>query len=463
MRKYWYFVLSFYSVFSSLNSNSQAHIISFEQESNLANVAVTEGVDISRSTDFPALGAYSCKAVFPDDGGTVYLNNINTSSRRNVEIIGLNYNEVLLYFIWTNQVAHISLIVEDSLSQSFSRQYTLKQGANHLQLPFSEAEKFDVKRIKSIGLRTEHANILYLDYITFDQYQPVLNKLGRWEVEYSTDIQTPHFPWGADLASGPIKSYSISPIFDGRGIVELAERLDLDMEVTTIGRNYGAEKYGFGDFYMRRSTGFERDSTTYNLAHKYIAEDMLFDPEYDVIIWPGLHKWESYASPIRKAIMERVEKGTGLVLLYPVGGNNSDLWDISPLKSADAYDAQKKIKDAEISTIPNELDKSKWEPTETHYITRGIAFEGTRSFETVLNSGNVITNLAKSEFLLHVDGNQVDHKVANIFFLQPRIWDDYDVTMYHFGPNPVPGPWKLLIKTEGTQCDNLGRLYTCKQ
>ena len=73
--------------------------------------------------------------------------------------------------------------------------------------------------------------------------------------------------------------------------------------------------------------------------------------------------------------MERVEKGTGLVLLYPVGGVNSDLWDISPLKSAEAYDAQEKIKDSEISTVPNELDRSKWQPTKTHYITRGVAFE----------------------------------------------------------------------------------------
>ncbi len=113
---------------------------------------------------------------------------------------------------------------------------------------------------------------------------------------------------------------------------------------------------------MRRSPGHGGDSTTYNLAHKYIATDLLFDPEYDVIIWPGLHKWESYPEPVRKAIMKRVEKGTGLVLLYPVGEENSDLWDISPLKSADAYDAQEKIKDSEISTIPEKFDRSKWEP-----------------------------------------------------------------------------------------------------
>ncbi len=39
---------------------------------------------------------------------------------------------------------------------------------------------------------------------------------------------------------------------------------------------------------------------------------------------------------------------------------------------------------------------------------------------------------------------QADHKSADHFFLQPRSWDDYDVTMYHFGPNPVPGTWSTV-------------------
>ncbi|MCK5702828.1 MAG: hypothetical protein KAI29_16810, partial [Cyclobacteriaceae bacterium] len=198
----------------------------------------------------------------------------------------------------------------------------------------------------------------------------------RWDVEYSTDVKTSHYPWGSGLVSGSIKSYSISPVFDGRGIIELAERLDLDFDVTTIGRNSGAEKYGFGDFYMRRSPGHGGDNTTFNLAHKYIAEDMLFSPEFDVIIWPGMHKWDSYPKQVREAIMERVQNGTGLILLYPISDeNNSNLWDISPLKSIEAGNAQSKIKDAEISTMPDKFDKSGWAQSKPHYISRGVAFE----------------------------------------------------------------------------------------
>jgi len=662
-----------------LKGPSQTIIASFEDQKELRNTHSTRGVDISLSTDFPALGAYSCKAVFPENGGTFYLDNIKTFYLRNIENSNLNRNEVLLYFIWTNEIAQISLIVEDSLNQTFTKQYTLKQGANHVQLKFSEATKLDLKQLKSIGIRTNEKRTFYLDYVALDQHQPVLAKLGRWDVEYATDIKSSHYPWGSNLVDGPINSYSISPIFDGRGVIELAERLELDFKVTSIGRGNGAEKYGYGDFYMRRSPGHGGDSTTFNLAHNYIAEDLLYSPEFDVIIWPGIHKWDTYPKQIRKAILERVKNGTGLLLLYPISEkNNSDLWEFSPLKSTEAGNAQFLIKDREMWSWPDHLDMTEWSETKQHYITRGVVFEafpwkhmgvypyqnnhgnvlletsngnpvlavreygkgrivamsypergflprvddpwetglnypyweymwslvarsviwasdkepgtyiqhasrtpdglkvqlsnvsedvsvvvqiidefghleedintlisaqqtqadisidkefnggnhianiqltgkqgvfdwyslmfqtervaeiisvenitpeipvgekvqstvvlnsnanvegtltarlydnygrlvdenrqdvsfyGEKAYNVVLNSENILTPLGKSEYMLNVNDIQADHKSADHFFLQPRSWDDYDVTMYHFGPNPVPGTWPTV-------------------
>lgn len=672
-------VLFFLALLLSIEGYSQTIISSFESQKDLRNTHFSEGVDVSRSTDFPAIGAYSCKVDFPENGGTFYISGIETFYQRNIENSALNRNEVLLYFIWTNDAAQVSLIVEDSLNHIFTKQYALHQGANHLQLRLSDAKSINLKQLKSIGLRTEKEHIFYLDYVALDQHQPVLDKLGRWGVEYSTDVESSHYPWGTDFVNGPIKSYSISPVFDGRGIIELAQRLDLDMRVTTIGRNKGGEKYGFGDFYMRRSPGHGGDSTTFNLAHKYIAEELLFSPEFDVIIWPGLHKWESYPETVRNAILERVKHGTGLVLLYPISDiSNSSLWDVSPIKSIEAGNAQSKIKDAEISTMPNKFDKSVWKTTQSHYITEGVAFDafpmdhmgiypyqntrgevlvrsadgnpvlavsnygkgrvvalaypergflprvdnpwvaglnypyweymwslvarsvvwasnkepetlieeatrtsdgisvrlnksgegmsvdlqviddfgtveediitalsshqtkanikfddklvggkhianirlkgakgvydwyslvfqtpeiakiisvenrkseipvgenaistilltsgelvngtltsrlydnygrlvdeqvqrvsftGEKSYTSTLKSKNILTHLGRTEFLLRINGKQTDHKSNEVFFLQPRLWDDYDVTMYHFGPNPVPGTWSAV-------------------
>ena len=303
---------------------SQKIIASFEDQNDLGNIHVTEGVKFFRATDFPAVGAYSCKTVFPENGGTLYLNNLN--------ITNWSREEAFLCFIWTNETAEIKLLIEDSKGATSSTKYSLKEGANHIQLALSEMEVIDLKQIKSIGFLTKRRDVFYLDYFALDQFHSVLANLGRWDVEYNTDIETPHYPWASDFINGPIKSYSISPVFDGRGIIELAERLDLDMEVTTIGRSSGAEKWGFGDFYNRRSPGYTGDRNTFNLAHRYIAEDLIFNPDFDVIIWPGLHKWDTYPEQIRNAIMDRVKSGTGLLLLYPISDeNNSDLWDISPI------------------------------------------------------------------------------------------------------------------------------------
>ncbi len=679
LNKLKYFSILFCVAILHSKGYAQTMITSFEDQKDMQKIYASEGVDFSRSTDFTSNGAFSCKAIFPANGGTLSINNIETIYVRNIESSHVSQAEVILYFLWTNETANISLIVEDSLDQTFTKQFILKKGANHVQLSLNEAKKVDLSKIKSIGLHTDKKHVFYIDYITLDQYQPVLEKLGRWDVEYSTEIKTSHYPWGSELVSGPIESYSISPVFDGRGIIELAQRLDLDFQVTTLGRSAGAEKYGFGDFYMRRSPGYAGDSTTFNLVHRYIAEDLLFSPEFDVIIWPGIHAWESYPAQIRNALLERVRKGTGLVLLYPISDeSNSNLWEISPLKSTEAGNAQSRIKDAEISMMPDKFDTTKWVQTKAHYITRGIAFEafpwgnmgvypyqknqsdvliesskgnpvlavsnygkgrvvamaypergflprvddpwetglnyayweymwslvarsvvwvsdrepetfikeairttegltiklenviedvsvnvqvlddfgaieeeistslrlkqtqldikfsktlhggkhlvniqlkgdrgvydwysfmfstgkiaeivsvekdkselsvgekvktsvvvkaddlmegmvtarlfdnygrlvdeiaqeitidGEEKINIVLNSENILTNLGKSDYILYVNGNQTDHKTIEHFFMQSRIWDDYDVTMYHFGPNPLPGVWPAV-------------------
>ncbi|MFO7671943.1 MAG: beta-galactosidase trimerization domain-containing protein, partial [Bacteroidales bacterium] len=70
-----------------------------------------------------------------------------------------------------------------------------------------------------------------------------------------------------------------------------------------------------------------------------------------------------------------------------------------------------------------------------------VSFVGEKIYGTVLNSERILTHLGRSEYFLSVEDHQTDHQVTEHFFLQPRSWDDYDVTMYHFGPNPVPGTW----------------------
>ena len=353
----------------------QTIIASFEDQHDLSKLKFSPGMKVAQTTEYAALGAFSCKVDFPENGGTLIISHLEKFQQTNIENSSSDLEESLLWFIWTDQTAQINVAISDSLGHYFTRQFLLEPGANHIQIPASQTNDIDFGKLKALELSTTENEVLYLDYLALDQYQPVLSKLGRWDVEYATDIKTPHYKLATELATGPIKSYSISPVFDGRGIIELAQRLSLDFQVTTIGRSDGAEKYGYGDFYMRRSPWYSSDSTTYNLAHNYIADDLMFSPEFDVIIWPGLHDWENYPVVVRDAIRERVQNGTGLVLLYPMSSKiNSSLWDISPLKSMAANSAQTPIADAEISDIPNQLDKTEWKPADAHYITKGIPF-----------------------------------------------------------------------------------------
>jgi hypothetical protein len=76
--------------------------------------------------------------------------------------------------------------------------------------------------------------------------------------------------------------------------------------------------------------------------------------------------------------------------------------------------------------------------------TQEVSLQGKKAYSVILKSENILTPLGKSEYILNVNGNRADHKATEHFFLKPRSWDDYDVTMYHFGPNPVPGTWSAV-------------------
>lgn len=679
MRKVIYYLIGLGFGLIPTHLIAQSLIASFEKEDDFKNIVVTPGVEVSRSNYFPALGSYSCKVVFPENGGKISFNEIKTFLNNSVEggTNGLNDN-VLLLFVWSGKATDITLTITGADGLALNKQYPVKQGANHIQFHLNDnGNLFPIESICIGGANSD----LFFDYLSLDTYQPVLDHMGRWDAEYSEKIESPHYSWGSGLANGPIKSFSISPVFDGRGIIELAERLDLETNVVTIDRAEGGDKWGFGDFYGRRSTGSNiTKANAFSLAHNYIASDLLYGPEYDVIIWPGLHSWESYPVQLRNALLDRIKKGTGLVLLFPVSDEpgSDGLWSISPLISTLAGKSQSRIPDREMSEWPANLDSSQWKPVKDHYITRGVlfdafpwkhigvypysenkgelllkttagnpvlavgsygkgrvvalaypeigliprvdniwetglnypyweymwsflakaviwasdkepeihigravqdrngitvdlvnvskkltlfvqitddfgtteeeisvsvnakqnstpisfkkklkggkhlvniqlkeegkvfdwyslmievpisgeifslenneseisvgrevrtrvtlksdipvkgnlvahlydnygrlvdknitevSFKGTKSFSTTLNSKDVLTHLGRSEFLLMADGEQLDRKVKELFFLQPRIWDDYDVTMYHFGPEPIPGTWETV-------------------
>ncbi len=326
---------------------------SFERPEEVAAVKASPGVQIAASKRFPAWGGNSLEVNFPASGGSLEFTKIPTDWRR---------QEALLLFVWSAQPAEIKLSLRDAAGSHFIHTFPLRTGVNHLQLRLARARGVDLRNVQAIILESTRAGRFYFDYFALDRFHPVLEERGRWDIDYSLEVETPHVAWARPFAGGRIKAWALAEVGDGRGIVELAQRLEMEFRATSIGRSEGINKWGFGDFYEHRSLGGEFWQDAYALAHTYIADDLLNGPEYDVILWPGLHPWESYPQEIRDEIRRRVERGAGLVLFAPTSKlmDGAGLWDLSPLRR---------------SASSAEPDRSAWSRSAEHYITRGVPLD----------------------------------------------------------------------------------------
>ncbi len=331
---------------------------SFEDAAEISAVRASAGVRVTGSSRFPAWEGRSLEVVFPEGGGSLETSRIPPDWRS---------QESFLMFVWSEQPAELILGLRDAHGADFTRPFNLRPGVNHLQVKLDQLGKLDRERMQSVSLKTAGKGTFYVDYLALDRFHPVLEKRSRWDINYSLDVVTPHLDWARPLQGGPIRVYAIADVADGRGIVELAERLDLDFKATTIGASPGINKWGFGDFYEQRSGGGEFWAHAYSLAYAYIADDLIYGPRYDVILWPALRPWDSYPEELRQALRRRVEEGAGLIL-FQHGRRESGGWDPSPLVCEPLPGGRE-------GTEGVGLNRSRWQPTEPHYITRGIAWD----------------------------------------------------------------------------------------
>ncbi len=336
---------------------------SFESSDEVAAVRASARVRVSQSERFPAWERNSLEIVFPEDGGAVETARVPADWRR---------QESLLAFVWSMQPGEARVALTDAAGSVASRVFALRAGVNHLQWPLAEMPGLDRSAVRRLSLETKQGGTWYLDYVALDRYHPVLKARGRWDIDYSTEVETPHIPWARPLGGGPIRVFALADVADGRGVIELAQRLDMQLRATTIGSSPGTNKWGFGDFYTQRSSGGEFWAHAYSLAHAYIADDLIHGPSYDVILWPGLRPWDSYPQEIRDALRRRVEQGTGLVLFYPFSrdGKSDAAWTPSPLVRAP--DIKNEDSNNFFRNRFENLDHSPWQPVGEHYITRGV-------------------------------------------------------------------------------------------
>src|SRR5690606_12395490 len=66
---------------------------------------------------------------------------------------------------------------------------------------------------------------------------------ARFEAPYTLEIETPHTKWAKPLKGGPIRQLAVPTVSEGRTLVELAQRLSLDLTTVSIDPSWDVNKW----------------------------------------------------------------------------------------------------------------------------------------------------------------------------------------------------------------------------
>jgi len=352
------YLLLFLFLSGSIQAQLRLNVFySFEDQEEISKLEVTEGIQIAQSIRYPTWKDHSLEAVFPTAGGSIEFSAIPKDWRQ---------RSALLVFAWSEQPFELELSIEDDAGNRYGKTFGLRMGANHIQMDLRKVRSMQWKQMKTLRLSAPSSGILYLDFIALHDYNELLEDRGRFDFHLKTDIETEHFKWADPLDGGPIEVYALNGVIDGRAIIELAQRLEINFTSTTMGISQGMNFYGFGEFYQQRRGGL-------SLIHTYIADDLYNGPDFDVILWPALRPWESYPQEIRDEIRRQVEEeGKGLILFYPEtrDQDGAGLSDISPLvKLGRGWPVWPEDQAPPDVQAP---DTSAWKIAKEHFITRGL-------------------------------------------------------------------------------------------
>src|SRR5690349_590816 len=126
------------------------------------------------------------------------------------------------------------------------------------------------------------------------------------EAPYTLDIETPHVKWAKPFAGGPIRVLAVPTVSEGRTLVELAQRLPVDLTTVSIDPHFDANKWtmGFG-----RDYGARAEKGDLSVLYKYLEAELTSSKPFDVILLQVSHGWERLTPESRKAISRRVQEG----------------------------------------------------------------------------------------------------------------------------------------------------------
>ncbi len=185
----------------------------------------------------------------------------------------------------------------------------------------------------------------------------------RFEAPYTLEIETPHVRWARPLPGGPIRLLAVPTVIEGRTLVELAQRLSLDLTTVSIDPNWDVNKWtmAFGKDYGARA-----EKGDLRLIYSYLEQELTSAKKFDAILLPLNHGWERLTPASREALSRRVREGCGLVLIRPYAS------ELSPLTPIDLKSGTPELMERQ---KPGQTEASPWRRTGDDYITRAVPVE----------------------------------------------------------------------------------------
>jgi len=248
------------------------------------------------------------------------------------------------------------------------------------------------------------------------QVEPESERIGEGEVSVAKDLYalrddvvTPHVPWAKPLPGGPIKALVLLDDLNAREAIELAQRVDLDLDYIKFRTTREKELRYQGD----------QSILTLDAAQQALAKK-LADHDYGVIIIAGFHWGFHFTPQIREAILSQVDRGAGLVAIQPDGVDEATAAQVPALGIAEAGDKARAMN----------LWYT-WQPKGEHPLTAGLdwsQFPITRrhSYQTP-PAGQVIASYTKDDAPLLTLGQLGQGRVVSC------TWDTLTHTMGYRG------------------------------
>ena len=201
------------------------------------------------------------------------------------------------------------------------------------------------------------------------------------DIEYSTEIETPHVKWAKPYAGGKLKVLVLVSCIAGREAAELAQRLDMDLLWVTAGPRGALIRMGYV------ASTPTRARVDYRVEHMNEHIKRQLAQPCDAVIIGGLDA-SLFTEEVAELISRRVSEGMGLVYVDPKRGSKA-FYSLLGIKKA-----------------RRARGVAGWSSEGDHFITAGIPFDvlPQTAFSRYELEGEVLAKVADAPLLVAQEG-----------------------------------------------------------